>query len=68
MYKYMKATLGTCKDISQPGAANTVGAQRAARSPECSPSRPNLNLGSIRTPCDHVTLLRSAEYSSVYAA
>jgi len=63
----MKATLAACKDISQPGAANTVRSQRAARSPECLPACPNLNLGASRAQCDHARL-RSAECSSVYAA
>jgi hypothetical protein len=51
----MKAALATCKDdISPPGASNTGGS--------------HLNFGASRTPCDYVTLLRSAECSSVYAA
>ena len=55
----MKATLATCKDdIFPSGAENTDGSQRAARSPECKPSCPNLNTGASRTPCDYVTLLR----------
>ena len=52
------AALATCKDIFPPGAANTGGSQRVARSPECAPSCPNLKTGASRTPCDFVTLLR----------
>ena len=53
-----RAALATCKDyIFPPGAAKTGGSQRAARSPECVPSCPNLKPGAIKTPCD-VTLLR----------
>ena len=50
----MKAAPATCKDISPPGASNTGGS--------------HLNFGVSRTPFDYVTLLRSAECSSVYAA
>jgi len=65
----MKATLATCKDdIFPPGAANTGGLEWAARLPECALSCWNLNLGASRTPCDHVTLLRSAECSNLYVA
>jgi hypothetical protein len=66
-YTYTKAELATCNDdIFPPGAANIGGWEPAAVSPECSPSYPNLNLGAGRSPCDHVTLLRSAEHSSEY--
>jgi len=65
----MKTVLATCKDeISPPGASNTGGSQRADRSPKCLLSCLNLNFGVSRTPCEYVTLLRSAECSSVYAA
>ena len=58
-YTKMKAVLGACnKDIFPSGAANTGGSQRAARSPECAPWRPNLNLGASRIPRHHVTLAR----------
>jgi hypothetical protein len=49
----------TCKDdMFPPGAANTGGSQQVVLSPECVPSCLNVNLGAIRTPCIHVTLLR----------
>jgi len=54
----MKAALATYKDGKfPPGAANTGGSQRPARSPECAPSHPNLTFGARKTPRDHVTLL-----------
>jgi len=53
------AGLTTCKDdIFPPETEKTGGSQRAAHSPECAPSRPNLNVGASKTPRDHVTLLR----------
>ena len=61
---YTKAALGTCKDIFPPGAANTGGSQRAARSPECASPCPNLNLGGEQNParlCYAVTLRRNAQ-------
>jgi hypothetical protein len=65
----MKVALALCKeDIFPLGAANTGGWQRAARSPECSPSCPNLNFEASRCRCEYVTLLRSAECSSEYPA
>jgi len=65
----VKAMLATCKDdIFPPGAAKTGGSQQTAHLPECAPSCRNLNLGASRTPRDHVTLLRSAECSSLYVA
>jgi len=54
----MKAALTTCEDIFLPRAANSGGSQRAALSPECAPSCPNLNLEASRIPRDYVTLLR----------
>ena len=56
--KNMKAALATCKDIFPPGAANTGGSQRAARSPECAPPCPNLKPGTSRTPYAYMTMLR----------
>jgi len=50
-----KAALATCRDIFPSGAANTGGLQRAARSPERSPSCPNI--GASRKSLGHVTLL-----------
>jgi hypothetical protein len=68
IYTYMNAELANCKAIFPPGAANTGGSQRANLSPECSPSCPNLNLGASWSQCEHVTLLRSTEYSNEYPA
>ena len=53
----MKAPLATRKDDILPlGAANTGGSQRPARSPECAPFFPNLNLGDSRIPPDCYTV------------
>ena len=49
--------LATCKDIFPPRTANTGGSERASRSPERSPSSPNVNLGASRKAQDHFTLL-----------
>jgi hypothetical protein len=54
----VKAVLATCKHIFPPVAANSGESKRAARSPSCAPSRPNLNVGASRNPRDYVTLLR----------
>ena len=55
----MMTALATCTDdIFLLGAANPGGSGGTAPSPECSPSCPNLNLGTSRTLRDHITLLR----------
>ena len=58
-----KAALATCQDIFPPGPANTGGSHRATRSPKCSPSCPNLNLGASRKSRDHVALLSCGRMS-----
>jgi len=57
-YTNMEAALAICKDeIFTQRATKTGGCQQAARSPECAPSCPNLNLGDSRTARTWVTLL-----------